>query len=230
MEKFTGLSFSLTKGDIKVLLSYKNSDEIRKKVNSLSFSIRTLFIITILSALISILHISFFGLALIIMIISGCVSAELNRNLCIEEARLEMYDNCIGQLKLDFQRLVGANRFIDDKTFRLEKSNNVKNNLTSYPYVKKGTTYDLGFPAYRVISANAFIGTVSTQYVAVDDNGIIGAINELKLSDVERSATENGCVEKIVTKYEYSLCGADEVRPYKPEVFVKKRTRKPQGR
>ena len=131
---------------------------------------------------------------------------------------------------MDFQRLVGVNRVIDDETFRLEKSNNVIKKVTSYSYVKKGTTYDLGFPAYRVINDNAFVGTVSRQYVAVDNKGIIGAINELKLSDVERSATEDGCLERVVTRYEYSLCGADEVRPYKSEVSVKKRTRKPQGK
>ena len=233
MDKFGGLSFSLTNTDFKVLLLYKNSDEIRKNINSLSFFLHFLLIVNIFSLLISILNISFLVLAQIILIVSGCVSAELNRNLCIEEARLEIYNNCIGQLKLDFQRLVGVNRVIDDETFRLEKSNNVIKKVTSCSYVKKGTTYDLGFPEYRVINDNAFVGTVSRQYVAVDDKGIIGAINELEFTDIERTATKDDCLERVVTRYEYSLCGADEVRPYKPEPLVRKRTKKkknPQGR
>ena len=128
--------------------------------------------------------------------------------------------------------MVGVNRVIDDETFRLEKSNNVIKKVTSYFYVKKGTTYDLGFPAYRVINDNAFVGTVSRQYVAVDNMGIIGAIKELEFIDIELTATKDDCLERVVTRYEYSLCGADEVRPYKLEPLVRKRTKKkknPQG-
>ena len=59
MDKFGGLSFSLTNTDIKVLLFYKNSDEIRKNINSLSFFLHFLLIVNIFSLLISILNISF---------------------------------------------------------------------------------------------------------------------------------------------------------------------------
>ena len=137
------------------------------------------------------------------------------------------------QLKIDFQRLIGPNRIVNGKSFRLEKSNNVVKDLKKYSFIEQEVGTDCVTRSKQIVSDNLFVGTVSRQYVAVDDNGIIGAINEVKYSDVERSATKDGCVEKIVTKYEYSLCGADEVRPYEPEPLVRKRTKKkknPQGR
>ena len=76
MDKFGGLSFSLTNTDFKVLLLYKNSDEIRKNINSLSFFLHFLLIVNIFSLLISILNISFFGLA---QIIFDCIRLCISR-------------------------------------------------------------------------------------------------------------------------------------------------------
>ena len=55
----------------------------------------------------------------------------------------------------------------------------------------------------------------------------------MEVTDIERTATEDDCLERVVTRYEYSLCGADEVRPYKSKPLVRKKTNNvnnPQGR
>ena len=112
------------------------------------------------------------------------------------------------QLKIDFQRLVGPNRIIDGKSFRLERSNNEVHSYQRYLY-------------YICES----FSEVFRQYVAVDENGIVGAINEVQ--SIARFGGVDGYKRKIITNFKYSLCGADRVMPYEPEVSVKKRTRKP---
>lgn len=232
MDKFGGLSFSLTKEDINLLLCGEN---IKNKISSL----RRVSFIFLLGAFCTFGYVLNWISTGVFTLNSGfSIFSLISSSLTfvgadIYSIKLNRYNTYMEQLKIDFQRLVGPNRIVNGKSFRLEKSNNVVKDLKKYSFLEQEVGTDCVTRSKQIVSDNLFVGTVSRQYVAVDDNGIIGAINELKLSDVERSATEDGCLERVVTRYEYSLCGADEVRPYEPEPLVRKRTKKkknPQGR
>lgn len=106
-------------------------------------------------------------------------------------------------------------RLIDGATFKVVRSNNVENNLKNYSFEQQ-IIHPSGEKTVDEVERNDLqIGTISTQFIISDKNGVIGAIEEIQTNDVERKPTKDGFSESVVSTFTYKWVPTSEIRtPY----------------
>lgn len=134
----------------------------------------------------------------------GNISAKQNKKEC---------DEVLDNVKLIVQQQC-PERLIDGASLKMVRSNNVVRNLKNYSFEYQFIMNDGEKVIEPDVRDDLQIGTVSRQYIFSDIEGVIGAIEETKISDIERVSTEKGSSENVVTRFIYNWVPTSEIRPY----------------
>lgn len=215
MELDKSLHFSLTKGDIEYLLNRKSFTKNAKNWNVISNVTKIVFgavlgVILVLSqlGLVAPMVLSLGGVLFGTIFAVGLSGELLSKN------NKKKSDEVLERVKLIAQQHC-PERLIDGATFKVVRSNNVENNLKNYSFEQR-IIHPSGEKTVDEVERNDLqIGTISTQFIISDKNGVIGAIEEVQNNDIERRPTKDGSSESVVSTFTYKWVPSNEIRtPY----------------
>lgn len=120
------------------------------------------------------------------------------------------------------------------KSFINENCPDIKINEKNFSIVRGSVINNLEnvVGCSKLFSKDLNVGTLSTQYVVkikdekLNENGVIGAIEEVATNSIKSFPTKFGIKEKVESKYEYKWVPASEVRPYEsktPPLKIRKK-------
>ena len=123
-------------------------------------------------------------------------------------------DKVLERVKLIAQQQC-PKRLINGSKFQIVRRNNEESNLSNYTFEQKLIHSADVKTIDKVEREDLQIGTISTQFIISDKNGVIGAIEEIQTNDVERKPTKDGSSESVVSTFTYKRVPSNEIRtPY----------------
>lgn len=210
-------SLSLNKIDMYYLMNRRKIEKDAKVFNILS-NVTKLVVGAGLSAIGILGHLEL--LTPMILGLSGASLGLLGISIMLGNAQSKndkkKCDEVLERVKLIAQHQC-PERLIDGPTLKLVRSDNVQSDLKNYSFEQQIIHPSGNKTIDKVEREDLQTGSISKQYVISDSEGIIGAIEETKTSDIERRPTDTGSEECVVSTYGYKWVPTSEIRPYDVE-------------
>lgn len=121
-------------------------------------------------------------------------------------------DKLLERIKLIAQQQC-PERLINGSKFQIVRRDSEKRDLHNYSFEQKLIHSADVKTIDKVEREDLQIGTISTQFTVGDENGIVGAIEQIQTNEVERRATKDGSSEHVVSMYGYKWVPTKEIRP-----------------
>ena len=134
-------------------------------------------------------------------------------------------DKVLERVKLIAQQQC-PKRLINGSKFQIVRRNNEDSNLSNYTFEQKLIHSADVKTIDKVEREDLQIGTISTQFVVGDENGIVGAIEQIQTNEVERTATKDGSRERVVPTFGYKWITPPEIRPCNNDEKSNSKTRR----